>query len=98
MGAPRVSALSRDSSSRTPAPEAATKPPADALMGRDARSGASFDVRQSTRMASKPAQMWWLAPSEPPQSMRVARPRRMRSVPSAMASAPVLQALELVVT
>ena len=57
MGAPRASALSRLSSSRTPAPAAGTKPAADALIGRDARSGSSFDARVSTRMASKPAQM-----------------------------------------
>ena len=69
-----------------------------ALIGRDARSGASFDSRVSTRMASNPAQIYGLAPSDPPHSMRSARPARMRSNPSITASVPVLQALELVVT
>ena len=67
-------------------------------MGRDARSGSSLNWRDSTRMASKPAQLYWLAPSLPPHSMRSARPWRIRAAPSTMASVPVLQALELEVT
>ena len=91
MGAPRSCALSRLSRTITPAPAAGTNPQADALIGREARSGAWFDPRASTRMASKPDQMYGLAPSEPPQSMRSARPLRMRSSPSTIASVPVLQ-------
>jgi hypothetical protein len=41
----------------SPAPDEGTKPPAVALIGRDAASGQSFDWRASTRMASNPAQM-----------------------------------------
>ena len=98
MRAPRARALSRLSSTSTPAPEPGTKPPAEALMGREARSGSSLKLRQSTRMASKPAQMAAWAPSTPPQSMRSARPERIRHRPSATASAPVAQALEFAVT
>ena len=47
----------RLSSISSPAPDEGTKPPALALIGRDASSGRSFDCRASTRMASKPAQM-----------------------------------------
>ena len=57
MRAPRASALSRLSSISTPAPEPGMKPPAEALIGREAFSGSSFEVRFSTRIASKPAQM-----------------------------------------
>src|SRR5439155_783745 len=57
IGAPRSSALSRLSSRSTPAPAAGTKPAAEALIGREARSGASFDARVRTRMASNPAQL-----------------------------------------
>ena len=42
---------------RTPAPEAGTKPPAVALIGRDAFSGSSLKRRESTFIASKPAQL-----------------------------------------
>ena len=57
IGAPRSSALSRLSSRSTPAPAAGTKPAAEALIGREARSGASFDARVRTRIASNPAQV-----------------------------------------
>ena len=45
-------------------------------------------------MASKPAHRKTPPPSAPPQSMRRARPERMRSRPITSASTPVVQALE----
>ena len=57
MRAPRARADDRLSTISSPAPDEGTKPPAVALIGRDAASGRSFDCRARTRIASKPAQM-----------------------------------------
>src|SRR5262249_40148567 len=57
MRAPRSRAASRLSSTSTPAPAPGTNPPALAQSGREAFSGSSLKRRQSTRIASKPAQM-----------------------------------------
>ena len=81
-----------------PAPAPGTNPEAEALIGLEAACGSSLKRRDNTRMASKPAQVYWLAPSTPPQSMRFARPARMRSRPMMTASVPLLHALELLVT
>src|ERR1019366_8371164 len=75
-----------------------TKPAALALIGRDALSGASLCVRQSTFIASKPAHACFECPSEAPASMRLARPTRTWWKASSTASVPVTQALEFVVT
>ena len=65
------------------------KPPADALKGRDAFSGASFELRFSTRIASKPC------PDDndsPPRRRRITSaprgPRESVRAPSPMASVP----------
>src|SRR5215472_17503260 len=98
MGAPRACADERLSRSRIPAPADGTKPPAVALIGREAFSGASLNARESTFIASAPAQEYFEYPSDPPASIRFARPSRIRMKASTTASLPVLHALELVDT
>src|SRR5580693_8534136 len=98
MRAPRARAEERLSRSRRPAPPAGTKPPAVALIGRDALSGASLYLRQVTFIASAAAHAYLECPSDPPASMRFARPSRIRTNASTTASLPVLHALELVDT
>ena len=58
----------------------------------------TFTRRNAAILHTLPASTFQLAASEPPHSMRVASPLRMRSAPITTASAPVLHALELVVT
>src|ERR1700722_6544262 len=98
MRAPRCRADVRLSSSRMPAPDDGTKPPAEALIGRDAFSGSWLCVRHVTLSESKLAHPYRECPSEPPASMRFARPDRTRWNDSTTASVPVLQALEFVET
>src|SRR5579872_2528088 len=98
MRAPRARAEGRLSRRSAPAPEDGTKPAAEALIGREAFSGASLNPRQVTRIASKAAQEYLECPSDPPAIIRLARPSRIRKKASTTASVPVLHALELVET
>src|SRR5579864_3638211 len=98
MRAPRARAVERLSRSKMPAPEAGTKPPAVALRGRDAFSGASLNRRERTFIESAPAHEYPECPSDPPASMRFARPSRMWTKACTTASLPVLHALEFVDT
>src|SRR6266542_804427 len=93
IGASRASALSSDSSRRTPAPLPGTKPHAVALMGREPSSGASLNDEQRTlRIASKPAQIPKWEPSAPPTYIASANPKATFFQPSKIASVPVVQA------
>src|SRR5471032_1479176 len=98
MRAQRARALSRSSSISAPAPAEGTKPHAVALMDREARSGASLKLRQSTRMESKPAQAYGESPSQPPASTLATRPSRTIQYPLIMDSVLVAHALLLLVT
>src|SRR5580693_9541544 len=98
MRAPRSCAEDRLSRSKMPAPDDGTKPPAVALIGRDAFSGVSLCVRQRTFIASAPAQAYFECPSDPPASIRFARPSRIRRKAFTTASFPVEHALEFVET
>lgn len=77
----------------TPAPSPSTKPSRPLSHGREARSGSSLRVDMA-RIELKPAiGSGWMTASVPPATTTSARPARMMSRPSAIASAPVAHAL-----
>ncbi len=91
--APRAAAWSARSSTMTPAPSPSTKPSRPLSHGREARSGSSLRV-DIARIEEKPAiGSGWITASVPPATTTSARPARIMSRPSAIASAPVAQAL-----
>src|SRR3954453_53415 len=93
--APRAAAWSARSRMIAPAPSPRTNPSRFLSQGRDARSGSSLRVDMA-RIEAKPAiGSGWMTASVPPATTTSARPDRMMSRPSDMASAPVAHALAI---
>src|SRR6188768_3866555 len=88
-------AWSARSRTSAPAPSPSTKPSRPLSHGRDAFSGSSLRVDMA-RIEAKPAiGSGWITASVPPAMTTSARPERMMSRPSEIASAPVAQALAI---
>ena len=90
--APRAFACSSDSSTRTAAPSPSTKPSRPLSHGREAAAGSSLRLDSAIMLPKAAIGSGWMAASVPPTTTTSARPSRIMSMPSAIASLPDAQA------
>ena len=90
--APRAFACSSDSSTRTAAPSPSTKPSRPLSHGREAAAGSSLRLDSAIMLPKAAIGSGCTAASVPPTTTTSARPSRIMSMPSAIASLPEAQA------
>ena len=86
--APRASACSADSRTTAAAPSPSTKPSRPLSHGREAAPGSSLRLDSAIIWPKAAIGSAWTAASVPPQTTTSARPSRIMSMPSAIASLP----------
>ena len=92
MCAPRALACSSDSRTSTPAPSPSTKPSRAVSQGRETVVGSPGFFESAIMLANAAMLSGWIAASVPPATTTSARPSRIWSTASEIASLPEAQA------